>query len=98
MAGMHHTHRASAGRHPNRLIPTVLSGQQGLPSALLTGMSSRGGHAPWSQWLCLVSLMVATVTVLLWHTSLVVLGFGAIVLAQALVLALLFALARRGRR
>lgn len=98
MAGMRQAQRASAGRHPTRLTPTGHSGQQRLPSAWLIGMSPTGGHAPWSRWLCLVSLVVASVTVLLWHTSLVVLGFGAISLAELLLLALLFALARRGRR
>lgn len=89
-------HWRSKAPHADRLTSAARSARGESPSRRhLTG-GERDQRTRWSGWLSIVNLAVASPTVMLWRGSPLVLGLGAILVAELLLLALFYALARRG--
>jgi hypothetical protein len=98
--GIHRPSPHSISQRPHRGSQTPREGgaRRTTPSGRPTAERQRDQRVRWSKWLTVVNLVVASLTVLFWRGSSLVLALGAIILAELLLLALLYALARRNER
>jgi hypothetical protein len=97
-ANMLPPHPRSPVPQPDRLTSRARGARQQPSSGRLATEQQRDQRVRWSVWLSVVNLVVASLTVLFWRGSPLVLALGAIILAELLLLALFYALARRSGR